>query len=310
MSEFSTLFIEALKDRNREAIRKIPKSDLHNHIPYGGNRTFLEMVENRTILRRDSVFCNILEMNKWCKENIKIENDYQLRVLAGYIQAKHDGIRVLAPNFAFCALKEFKSFEAFIDFIKKLGDLFSDNMQIYPELCLDRNKYDGKTEKIARKFLETGVFKSIDLVGDECLGIDEFVGCYKIAEAYGVIKKAHVGEFTNYKFVIDAVRKLRLDCIQHGIALSESDDAMNEVKEKNIMLCVCPSSNLMLSRVARIEEHPIARLYHHGIRISVGSDDVLIFNSSVTNEYLKLTKTSLTETEINSIRLNGLNFYN
>ncbi len=305
----SALFIAALNNKDIDGITKIPKSDLHNHVAYGGNRAFLEAIECRVIPKCDHKFHTITEMNAWCKTNIKIENDYQLRVLASYIQAMRDGIKVFAPNFAFCAQKEFTSFYSYIEFIKRLEGFFGEYMQIYPEFCLDRNKYCNEINNITRRFLGTGLFKSIDLVGNESLGVDNFMECYKIAKEYGVIRKAHVGEFMNYKYVIDAVKKLDLECIQHGISLVEDKNAMDEVKAKGITLIVCPSSNLILSRVSTMENHPVVKLYRHGIKISIGSDDVLIFGSSVTNEYLRLTETSLTAYEINSIRLNGLNFY-
>ncbi len=309
VGDYDTLFIEALRDKDRRKIAKVPKSDLHNHVPYGGSRVFLGAIEGRTIPKCDHKFHNIPEMNAWCNNNIKVKNDYQLRVIASYIQARQDGIEVFAPNFAFCAQKEFDSFIEYIDFIKRLGDMFGEYMYIYPELCLDRNKRSEEMEEITKKFLDTGVFKSIDLVGDEFIGVDSFVGCYKIAKEYGIIRKAHVGEFADSSYVIDAINKLDLNCIQHGITLAEDEDAIHTVKEENIALTICPSSNLMLSRVRSMEEHPIVKLYRHGLNISIGSDDALIFDSSVTNEYLRLTETSLTLDEINSMRINGLSYY-
>lgn len=308
-TDYDAMFIEALRDKDRAKIARVPKSDLHNHVPYGGSRTFLEVIEGRMIPKCDNKFQNILEMNAWRKNNIKIKNDYQLRVFAGYFQAWQDGVKVFAPNFAFCAQKEFNSFMEYIDFIKRLGNMFGEYMHIYPELCLDRNKRGEEMEEITKKFLGTGIFKSIDLVGDEFIGVDSFVGCYKIAKEYGIIRKAHVGEFADSSYVIDAINKLDLDCVQHGITLAEDEDAMHIVKGKNIALTICPSSNLMLSRVRSMEEHPVAKLYRHDLNILVGSDDALIFDSSVTNEYLRLTETSLTLDEINSIRINGLSYY-
>lgn len=307
--DHNMLFIEALKNKDSESIARIPKSDLHNHVPYGGNRAFLETIEGRTIPKPNKKFHTIPEMNAWCNNNIKIENDYQLRVIASYVQAKQDGIKVFAPNFAFCAQKEFDSFNSYIEFIRRLGEFFGEYMQIYPEFCLDRNKYNSETEEITRKFLSTGLFKSVDLVGDEFLGVDNFVECYKIAKEYGIIEKAHVGEFAGYRYVIDAIEKLGLKGVQHGISLVENKDAMDKAKAKGVTLIICLSSNLMLSRVSSMEDHPIIKLHRHGIKVSIGSDDALIFDSSVTNEYLRLAKTSLTADEINTIRLNGLNFY-
>lgn len=37
----SVKFIEALRKHDLDALRKIPKADLHNHFVLGGNRAFL-----------------------------------------------------------------------------------------------------------------------------------------------------------------------------------------------------------------------------------------------------------------------------
>ena len=45
MVKYSSDFINALKDNNLNAIKQIPKADLHNHFVLGGSRKFLQ---NRT----------------------------------------------------------------------------------------------------------------------------------------------------------------------------------------------------------------------------------------------------------------------
>ena len=73
---------------------------------------------------------------------------------------------------------------------------------------------------------------------------------------------------------------------------------------------MCPSSNYFLSRVQSIANHPIKQLYRYGVDVSVCSDDILIFGSSVSNEYKLLYENEVLDAfELNAIRLDGLNFY-
>ena len=54
-------------------------------------------------------------------------------------------------------------------------------------------------------------------------------------------------------------------------------------------------------------EHPIVKLYRSGIDVTINSDDVLIFDSDVSNEYLQLYEVQcLTAEELENIRKNGL----
>lgn len=119
--------------------------------------------------------------------------------------------------------------------------------------------------------------------------------------------KAHVGEWGTAKDVVQAVNQLHLDEVQHGIAAAQSVETMEFLKEKKIRLNITPSSNVFLGRVNNFKEHPISVLFRNGIDVTVNSDDVLIFDSDVSKEYLRLYQSGcLTAEELNEIRLNGL----
>ena len=63
----------------------------------------------------------------------------------------------------------------------------------------------------------------------------------------------------------------------------------------------------MLGRVPDMEHHPIARLYRRGVDVTVNSDDVQIFDSDVSKEYLRLYQSGcLTAEELDDIRVKGL----
>ena len=53
--------------------------------------------------------------------------------------------------------------------------------------------------------------------------------------------------------------------------------------------------------------HPIRKLYRSGVDVTINSDDVLIFGSDVSKEYLRLYESQcLTAEELENIRKNGL----
>lgn len=310
----SICFVNALQNGDLGQVRKIPKSDLHNHIPLGGSRTFLRKLTGYSVPMLTEKFTSILEMNAWCKKNIKgnlnVPNEFVARTLAAFLQAEYDGVKVFAPNFALCARKDFDSYDELLSFITSLVERFSDSMEVYPELCLDRHKVDYEREKEAITLLRTGIFYSLDVTGDELLGIDNFVKVYQEATQLGIIRKAHVGEFSPAKYIADAIYKLDLNMIQHGLSSVEDEAVVDLIKERKISLTICPTSNYYLSRVDTLSNHPISKFVYANIPVSICSDDILIFDSCVSGEYLKLYKNGvLSEFELNKIRIFGLEFY-
>jgi adenosine deaminase len=69
-----------------------------------------------------------------------------------------------------------------------------------------------------------------------------------------------------------------------------------------------PTSNLKLKRVKSLETHPARILFDNGVKITINSDDIMIFNQSVSDEFFNLYKAKLfLPEELDIIRLNGLN---
>ena len=53
--------------------------------------------------------------------------------------------------------------------------------------------------------------------------------------------------------------------------------------------------------------HPIQKIYRSGVNVTINSDDILIFDSDVSKEYLRLYKSGcLMAEELDDIRVNGL----
>jgi adenosine deaminase len=64
---------------------------------------------------------------------------------------------------------------------------------------------------------------------------------------------------------------------------------------------------VLLGRVESLAEHPIRKLYDAGVRVTVNTDDVLVFGHSVSDEFLNLYRAGLfSAAELDEIRQNGL----
>ena len=130
---------------------------------------------------------------------------------------------------------------------------------------------------------------------------------YEKAAENGLVLKAHVGEWGTARDIVAAVKALHLDEVQHGIAAVWDESVIDFLRENKIRLNITPSSNVLLGRVTDMEHHPIAQLYRNGVDVTVNSDDVLIFDSDVSKEYLRLYQSGcLTAEELDDIRVKGL----
>ena len=151
-------------------------------------------------------------------------------------------------------------------------------------------------------------FYSIDLYGDELAQpIENFKAIYRRAKSEGLRLKAHVGEWGKAVDVHRVVECLELDEVQHGISAAEDPSVIRFLRDNHIRLNITPSSNYLLGRVTDLKNHPIAELYRNGIDVTINSDDVLIFDSDVSKEYLRLYQCGcLNADELDDIRKSGL----
>ncbi len=133
-----------------------------------------------------------------------------------------------------------------------------------PQIGVSRHCGAAAVERWVAPLLELGTFQTIDLSGDEgAQPIEVFAPVFRRAKAAGLRLKAHVGEWGTADDVWRAVEVLELDEVQHGIAAGTSPQVMRALADSGVRLNVCPTSNVMLGRVAESagapDPHPLRR---------------------------------------------------
>ncbi len=307
-------FTDALINGDIEAIRKCPKADLHNHFVLGGSRRYLLEHSGRDIRPITEPLNSMDEMHAWNAENIGSFFDTpegrRMLIKAAFVQAKEDGVTILEIGEDVWGLGAF-----FNNNIDELVEAFeSAHREIAPEIELrlqigmSRHCDIAYLEECLSHFWGCKAFYSIDLYGDELAQpIENFIPIYRRAKAEGLKLKAHVGEWGTAEDVRRAVECLELDEVQHGIAAVKDPSVVRFLADNGIRLNITPSSNYLLGRVKDLKTHPIAELYRSGVDVTVNSDDVLIFDSDVSKEYLRLYRSGcLSAEELDDVRINGL----
>lgn len=302
------LFKTYLHDQDLNGLSSINKSDLHNHLGKGGNKKYIESIANIKIDLPPKTFESLNHMDEWFKNNVKKYCPYIKRLEAAFVQAASDNISILAASFGFDGTIGGMEPEAFIHTMKSFNQQFAPETILLPELAFERGCDTDKELERLDEILSYKWFKSVDInAGEFQQPIKNFKKLYRKAKEYGLRLKAHVGEFGTADDVMNAVEELELDEVHHGVAAAKSDYVMKWLSKNNIQLNVCPTSNVKLRVVESYSKHPIRKLYDYGIPVTINTDDMLVFNQSVSQEYLNLYESGLMNAEeLNDIRETGL----
>ena len=112
------------------------------------------------------------------------------------------------------------------------------------------------------------------------------LGKMDLDEAAGKFIKAHAGEFDGPGFIRRAIRELAAG---------------------NIVLDICPWSNLKLGVVRSLAEHPLRALHDAGVKCTINRDDPVSFGTSLTDEYAAVAEEmGFTDEEVISLFRNGI----
>ena len=307
-------FVDALIQENLEAIRRCPKSDLHNHFVLGGSRHFLREYSGRDILPIKHPLHSMDEMHAWNSKNIgtifETPEGRRMLIQATFLQAKDDGVTILEIGEDVWGLGEFfnGSIEELVDAFETAHHEIASDIELRLQIGMSRHCDIAYLENCLSHFWGCKAFYSIDLYGDELAQpIENFKAIYRRAKSEGLRLKAHVGEWGKAEDVRRAVECLELDEVQHGISAAEDPSVIRFLRDNHIRLNITPSSNYLLGRVTDLKNHPIAELYRNGIDVTINSDDVLIFDSDVSKEYLRLYQCGcMNAEELDDIRKSGL----
>lgn len=103
----------------------------------------------------------------------------------------------------------------------------------------------------------------------------------------GLASVPHAGEVAGAASVRGALDALHAQRIGHGVRCLEDPDLVADLRQRQIPLEVCPSSNVCLGVAPSIAEHPLPRLMAEGLYVTINSDDPPMFNTTLTDEYLR-----------------------
>jgi adenine deaminase len=140
----------------------------------------------------------------------------------------------------------------------------------------------------------------------------KFTAVFDKAQAEGLLTVAHAGEEGPPSYIWEALDLLHVTRIDHGVGCEADEELCRRLAAEQMPLTVCPLSNIKLAVFDRIEEHNIKRLLDRGLCVTVSSDDPAYFGGYLLDNLLAvqtgldLSWEEVTELARNSIRASFL----
>ena len=153
-----------------------------------------------------------------------------------------------------------------------------------------------------------------DLVGFGLAGDELHFPPKLFSKTFDMLKEArfpitvHAGEWDGPKRIRDAIDLLHPRRLGHGVRSIEEFELINYIKELDIVLETCPTSNVATKIYKDYQDHPVKKLFDVGVKITVNSDDPPFFNASIAGEYEVMRTLGLSDEELKSLTKNAIKY--
>ncbi len=147
-----------------------------------------------------------------------------------------------------------------------------------------------QTVKLVEAFKGSRVV-GLDIAADEAgYPIDAHVGAFAYARDQGIACTAHAGEARGADSVWETLEHLRPCRIGHGIRSIEDPALMEHLKQHQIHLEICPTSNIQTHIYDQLSDHTVDQIFRTGVSMSINTDGRTISDISLQREYANLVE--------------------
>ena len=170
-----------------------------------------------------------------------------------------------------------------------------------------RSHPPGANVELARMAGNVGApVVGFDLAGPEATyPAPPHAAAFRAAEEAGLSLTAHAGEIPGPERIREALA-LGVRRIAHGATTADDPALMTAVRERDVTLDLCPTSNVQAGLVGSLEEHPIGLLHRAGVSVSLSTDDRTVAGTTLSEEMARVAVAQqLTPAELIAIAVNG-----
>ncbi|NCB92596.1 MAG: adenosine deaminase [Clostridia bacterium] len=280
-----------------DAIRKMPKIDLHCHLDGSLPVMTVKKLTGRTDLKDSDLQaerdCNSLKtyLEKFALplEGMQTRDGLIQSARDFLMDLKEDGVIYVEVRFAPMLsvgtdLSCGQVIEAVIEGMRQGESCTGIKWQI---ICCAMRHHDFKTNsemiEIASQYLGHGVC-AVDLAGDEAAYPAKiFRPLFAKAKALGIPFTIHAGECGSEDNVRESIR-MGAARIGHGIAMSHDGALMDEVAKRRIGIELCPTSNYQTHALEPQDEYPLKLFLDKNILVTINTDNRTVSQTTMSRE--------------------------
>ncbi|WAC08231.1 MAG: adenosine deaminase [Thermodesulfobacteriota bacterium] len=316
-----------IKDLHKK-MKEFPKVDLHRHLE-GSIRveSFLDIARKEKVKLPTydlEAFRRLVQVNDEPPDFINFLNKFKVargfypnrnsieRVAYEAVEdAARDNVKYLELRYSpthFASVQRFPE-EEVIRWVQGAFERAMGNydIEVIPVLTISRNygiELAEHTVNIAVK-LAGKYFFGLDLAGDEInYPAKPMAPLFRRAQDAGMGLTLHAGEAGGPENIIEAVEKFGCDRIGHGVQAAKSEQAMTILKKTQTLLEMCPTSNIHTGVVRSLKAHPLKMFYERGLSVSLNTDDPMVSNITLTDEYVNaVTKMGFNEDDLKKLNI-------
>jgi adenosine deaminase len=118
---------------------------------------------------------------------------------------------------------------------------------------------------------------------------------------------AHAGEEGPSDYVWEALDRLRIERVDHGVRAAEDPVLMERLIRERVPLTVCPLSNVKLRVFPDLAQHNLKQLLDRGLCVTLNSDDPAYFGGYIGENFLEATQAlDLSRSDLVTLARNSL----
>jgi len=289
-----------------EALRQLPKIDLHRHMEgclrletlaevareHGVNLPSYDIEELRPYVQfTDDVpdFNNFMSKMELLRQFYSEREAVERIAFEAIADAAQDNIEYLELRIS-PAGKQMPA-EEVMDAVTAAVKRASQDYSIEARLLITLVREFGV--RVSEQVLELAIaYQDRGVVGIDLAGHEEshsarpFADVCRRAQKAGLGVTIHAGEVGGAENVREAIEILGAKRIGHGVRSIEDHRVVRMLQEHNIALEVCPTSNLQTGVTHAFTQHPLRDLYHLAVPVTINTDDPSVSDTTLTDEYL------------------------
>jgi adenosine deaminase len=298
-----------------ETIRKMPKIELHRHLEGSlrlatlidiareydielpgyeveAVRPFVQMMPTEA-----HTMPNFMAKFQFLRQFFLSEEVIRRMTREVVIDAAEDNVKYMELRFtpkALCNIVKCSPHDAVAWVCETVEETVS-GYDIQVNLIVSMNRHESL--EIGEEAMKAALaHRHMGVVGLDLAGIESgysavlFRDLFQRARTLGLGVTLHAGEWEGAQSVWDAVGNVGVDRIGHGIRVLEDPGIVSILVEKGIILEVCPSSNVDTGAVPDLTSHPLPHLSASGLKVTINTDDPLVFGITLTDELFRATQ--------------------